>query len=538
MEQLEADVVVIGAGLAGLCACIELIEAGRRVLLLDRDIEANCGGQAKESFGGIFVVGSAEQQRVGFRDSVELAWRDWVAFGELDDPAVPHMDWPRRWARAYVEACHDDVYDWLKRGGTRFVPVPHWIERGQFTPGNSGPRFHIVWGTGHGLISDLLGVIARHPRRALLTTRYAMRVEEFVSREGAVVGCRGVGEANGQAFEAQCGALIVASGGVNGSIERVRRHWHRDWGTPPEVLLTGAHKYSDGLLHDAAERLGARVAHLDRNWNYAAGVRHWKPRKPDHGLSIVPPRSALWLDWRGERIGPQPLITGFDTRELVTQVCKQERKYSWQILNRRIMEREFAISGAEFNRSVRDRKWLAFARELLFGNPALTDEFLAHSTDVVVARSVPELVEKMNALNGDQAVELARVERVVGAYDAQIARGLTFHNDEQLRRIAYLRRWRGDRLRTCKFQPIVDAKALPLIAIREFIVCRKSLGGIQTDLDGRVLDLRGEPILGLYAAGETTGFGGGGMNGLRALEGTFLGGCVYSGRLAGKAAAR
>ncbi len=537
MNAYQADVIVVGGGLAGICATLELLSAGCKVLLLDRDIEANFGGQAKESFGGVFVVDSAEQRRVGFRDSVDLAWRDWVAFGELD-ANVPHMDWPRRWARAYVEQCNSEVYRWLKERDVSFVPVPHWIERGNFTPGNSGPRFHIVWGTGHGLIGHLLDALNRHPQRANLRTLFAHRVENFSVESERVNGCVGVREDDATAFTASAGAVIVTTGGVNGSIERVRKNWHADWGTPPETLLTGAHKYSDGLLHDAAEQLGARVAHLDRNWNYAAGVHHWKPRKPNHGLSLVPPRSALWLNWRGERIGPQPLVTGFDTRDLVTQVCKQEKQYSWQVLNRTIMNKEFAISGAEFNRSVRDKNWPGFIRELLLGNPALTNEFIENCADVVTGRSLSELVDKMNALNGDNAVDLATVQETVGRYDDQIDRGQTFHNDEQLRRIAYLRKWRGDKLRTCKFQKIVDAKAMPLVAIREFIVCRKSLGGIQTDLNGQVVDTHNQPIAGLYAAGETTGFGGGGMNGLRALEGTFLGGCVFSGRIAGQHAAK
>ena len=536
MKRFEADVIVVGGGIAGICAAIELLDAGRRVLLLDRDVEANFGGQAKESFGGIFVINSAEQRRAGCQDSVDLAWRDWVAFGELDKPNVAHMEWPRRWARAYVENCHDEVYRWLKARHVSFLPVPHWIERGQFTPGNSGPRFHIVWGTGHVLIEHLVRALYDHPNRAKLSLVFGQRVDTLIESGGHITGCQGVDEVSGAPFEAYAAATILTCGGVNGNLARVRRHWHTDWGTPPETLLTGAHKYADGLLHDAVESVGGSVAHLERNWNYAAGIRHWAPKKPDHGLSIVPPRSALWLNWRGERIGPQPLVTGFDTRDLVTQVCKQERKYSWQVMNLRIMEKEFAISGAEFNRSVRDRKWLRFVLELLLGNHSLAQEVIANSSDIVTARSLPELVEKMNALNGDDAVDLATVEQLVGAYDAQIDRGQTFHNDEQLRRIAYLRKWKGDRLRTCKFQKIVDAKAMPLIAIREFIVCRKSLGGMQTDMQGRVVDANDQPIPGLYAAGEASGYGGGGMNGLRALEGTFLGGCVFSGRVAGKAA--
>jgi predicted oxidoreductase len=272
-------------------------------------------------------------------------------------------------------------------------------------------------------------------------------------------------------------------------------------------------------------------------WNYAAGVHHPQPRKPGHGLSIVPPRSALWLDWRGRRIGPMPLVTGFDTRDLVAQVCATERQYSWQLMNKAIAIKELAVSGAEHNPSIRDKKKLAFLRDLLFGNKWLYEEMTSTCKDFVVGRDLPELVAKMNALQGDDAVSLDEIRAATESYDAQIDRGQTFHNDEQLRRIAYVRHWKGDRLRTCKFQKILDPKAGPLLAVREFIISRKSLGGIQTDLQCRVLDAGGQPIFGLYAAGEAAGFGGGGMHGLRALEGSFLGGCILSGRLAGQAAA-
>ena len=526
------DIVIIGGGIAGICAALEALDAGRRVLMLDRDAEANFGGLAKESFGGIFLVGTPEQRRAGIHDTPQLALADWRAFGELD----PADRWPNAWAEAYTHRCHDDVGQWLRERGVGFVPAPHWVERGLYTPGNSVPRFHIVWGTGRELALQLIARLQAHPRRQQLEIRFNRRVEELVTRNGAVTGVRGTGEDDGQPFEVEAAAVIVAAGGFNGNLERVRRHWHRDWSSPPPVILNGSHRFADGRLHDAVDAVGGRLTHLDRMWNYAAGVRHPRPRKPDHGLSLVPPRSALWLDWSGRRIGPMPLVTGFDTRDLVTQVCATERQYSWQLMNRTIALKELAVSGAEHNPSIRDKKKLAFARDLLFGNKWLYTEMTENCEDFVVGRDLAELVDRMNALQGDDAVKLDNVRAVVEAYDAQIDRGQTFHNDEQLRRIAYVRRWQGDRLRTCKFQKILDPAAAPLVAVREFIVSRKSLGGIQTDLQCRVLDVGGQPVPGLYAAGEAAGFGGGGMHGLRALEGSFLGGCILSGRLAGQAA--
>jgi hypothetical protein len=532
MIRYTADVIVIGAGIAGVTAAIELLDRGRSVLLLDRDAEENMGGLAKESFGGIWFAGTPLQKRYGIRDGAEQGLRDWHAFAEFG----PEDDWPRAWAEAYVQRANAEIFDWLRGIGVDFMPMPLWVERGLHGPGNSVPRWHIVWGTGHELQVVLNRHLLARPNRDRLQLRFDHRVESLVMTNGRVTGCRGALEGGGQEFEAVGETVIIASGGINGDLDRVRRHWHADWSRPPETLLNGSHKYADGRLHDAAATLGARITHLDWQWNYAAGVRHWEPRKPHHGLSLVPPKSALWLNWRGERIGPMPLVTGFDTHDLVAQICRQERAYSWQLLNRRIMLKELAISGGEFNPAFRRKKRLSVARDMLLGNHWLYDQMTQLCPDVVVANTLPELADKMNALVGDGSVDLEAIETAARNYDACIDLGPRFHTDEQLRRIEFARRWIGDRLRTCKFQKILDPRAGPLIAIRESIISRKSMGGLQTDLQCRVLDLEGTPIPGLYAAGESAGFGGGGMNGKRGLEGTFLGGCLLGGRIAGQVA--
>ncbi|RZI44556.1 FAD-binding dehydrogenase [Herbaspirillum sp. HC18] len=534
MQHHRSDVIVIGGGLAGIVAAQELLSAGKRVLLLERDVEENFGGLAKESFGGVFVVGTPEQRRHGIHDTPELALQDWLAFGEFGKDEAAEL-WPRRWAEAYVNDSYGDIYRWLKERAVGFLPLPMWVERGQFTGGNSVPRWHVVWGTGHGLATQLIRTLRGHSRSDALTLMFQHKVDALTTDAGRVSGCRGVDERTGEEFTATADAVLVATGGINGSIDRVRENWHAEWRTPPVTILNGSHKFADGMLHDAVQSAGGNVTNLDRMWNYAAGVHHWKPRKPGHGLSLVPPRSALWLNWRGERIGPQPLISGFDTRELVTQICKQDEQYSWQLLNQKIALKELAVSGSEFNPSIRDKNMPRFLRDTLFGNRWLLQQLTENCIDFVTAKSLPELVEKMNALQGDASVDLGTVRVTVERYDAEIERGPKLHNDEQLRRIAHLRQWRSDRMRTCKFQKILDPNAMPLIAIREFIISRKSLGGIQTDLGSRVLSKAGAPIPSLYAAGEAAGFGGGGMNGLRGLEGTFLGGCIYSARRAAKA---
>jgi predicted oxidoreductase len=269
-------------------------------------------------------------------------------------------------------------------------------------------------------------------------------------------------------------------------------------------------------------------------WNYAAGVAYPSPHFAGHGLSLIPTRSALWLEPTGRRIGPVPLVTGFDTCAMVAQIARSGWPHTWQVLNRRIARRELAASGAEHNPLIRERRALPFLWQMLSGRGPLIDELLRTCPDFVQAGSLPELVERMNALSGEYRIDAELMAREIGEYDAQIARGPRFHNDDQLRRIAHLRQWLGDRVRTCKFQQILDPAAGPLIAIRCRLLVRKSMGGIQTDLNSRVLDATGVPIAGLYAVGEAAGFGGGGLNGQSSLEGTFLSGCILTARNAAR----
>jgi len=529
----SAGVVVVGAGIAGMVTALELLNRGRRVTLLDRCHPHELGGLAREAFGGMFMVDTPEQRRSGIPDSVELALDDWLRIAGFEDGDV----WPRRWAEEYVARARDEVGGWLRRNGVRFFPVVNWAERGVYGDGNSVPRFHLTWGCGQGLVDAVRDSLEAHPRRTELELRFRTRVTELLMDGERVTGCRAVAEDGGQELELEAEAVVIAAGGVGGNLELVRREWPADLGSPPENILMGSHYYADAAMHEEVKRIGGNVTHISRMWNYADAVRHPKPRRPLHGVKLIPPRSGLLLDPGGRRYGPVPVMPTFDARHALERMCEDERKYSWLVCNWKIARRELDVSGSEHNPHIREKRPARFLASVLLGKPTLVRHFAEHCPDFVTAGSLPELARKMNEVTGDRALDAQLMEREVRRYDATIERGKGLFNDDQLRRIAQLRNWRGDRLRTARFQKIVDGKAMPLLAIRLQVMARKSLGGIQTDLGCRVLRPDGDAIPGLYAAGEAAGFGGGGLHGKRSLEGTFLGACVFTGRVAAQTAA-
>ncbi|MFG2109986.1 FAD-binding dehydrogenase [Micromonospora chersina] len=548
---MDSDVIVVGAGLAGLVAAAEAADAGRRVLLLDQEPEQNLGGQAWWSFGGLFLVDSPEQRRMGIRDSVELAWQDWTGSAAFDRP---EDHWPRRWAEAYVHFAAGEKRAWLRGMGHRVFPVVSWAERGGGAAhghGNSVPRFHVTWGTGPGVVEPFARRVRAAAEQGRIRLLFRHRVDELVTSGGAVTGVRGAVLAPDEAprgrptsrtavgdFAYGAQAVIVTSGGIGGDHDLVRRAWPARLGTPPARMVTGVPAYVDGRMLAVTETAGGQVINPDRMWHYTEGLRNWDPVWPGHGIRILPGPSSLWLDATGERL-PAPLFPGFDTLATLRHLRATGHDYSWFVLTQKILEKEFALSGSEQNPDLTNRSVRQVLQRVRPGAPGPVEAFKRHGADFVVADGLPELVDGMNKLaaeSGGPQLDALAVRRVVEARDREIAH--PFGKDAQLHAIRGARRYRGDRLiRVATPHRLLDPAAGPLIAVQLHVLTRKTLGGLHTDLSGRVLRADGEPLAGVYAAGEVAGFGGGGMHGYNALEGTFLGGCLFSGRTAGRAAA-
>jgi predicted oxidoreductase len=547
--RFEADVVVVGAGLAGLVATAELADAGKRVVVLDQEPEASFGGQAWWSFGGLFLVDSPEQRRLRVHDSLELARQDWFGTAGFDRE---EDHWPRRWAEAYLQFAAGEKRAWLKQQGVGFFPVVGWAERGGYTAtghGNSVPRFHIVWGTGPGVLAPF----ARRVRAAVdagrVELRFRHRVDGLVVSGGSVTGVRGaVLEASDAArgvassrvevgsFEAAAQAVVVTSGGIGGDPDLVRRNWPARLGPPPRRLLSGVPASVDGRMLLATQAAGASVVNSDRMWHYTEGIANHSPVWERHGVRILPGPSSLWLDATGNRL-PVPLFPGFDTLGTLAHIGSTGYEHTWFLATHKIVEKEFALSGSEQNPDLTGKDYRLLLERVKAGVAAPVRAFLERGEDFVVADTLPEIVAGMNRITGGTpTVDLATVEREVIARDREI--GNPFTKDLQVTAIRGARNYLGDKLiRVAPPHRLLDPAAGPLIAVRLNLLTRKTLGGLETDLDGRVLRPGGEPFPGLYAAGEVAGFGGGGMHGYRSLEGTFLGGCLFSGRVAGRALA-
>ncbi|OBF40208.1 FAD-binding dehydrogenase [Mycolicibacterium peregrinum] len=541
----DADVIVVGAGLAGLVAACELVDRGLRVLILDQENASNLGGQAFWSFGGLFFVDSPEQRRLGIRDSQELALQDWLGTAGFDRP---EDHWPREWAHAYVDFAAGEKRSWLRARGLQTFPLVGWAERGGYGAlghGNSVPRFHITWGTGPAIVDVFARRLVGEPG---VRFAHRHRVDELILSEGAVVGVRGAvlepsdaprGAASSRniigEFEFRASAVIVASGGIGGNHDLVRKNWPARMGRVPEQLLSGVPAHVDGRMIGISETAGAHVINSDRMWHYTEGITNYDPIWPDHGIRILPGPSSLWLDANGKRL-PGPLYPGFDTLGTLEHICRTGQDYTWFILDARIIAKEFALSGQEQNPDLTSRSVRDVLARVKPGAPAPVQAFVDRGVDFVSARSLRELVAAMNDVPDVVELDYATVAAEVTARDREVVNKFT--KDGQVTAIRAARNYLGDRFtRVVAPHRLTDPKAGPMIAVKLHILTRKSLGGLETDLDSRVLKEDGTAFSGLYAAGEAAGFGGGGVHGYRSLEGTFLGGCIFSGRAAGRGAA-
>jgi uncharacterized protein len=550
---VQADVVVVGAGLSGLVAAAELVAAGRSVMLLDQESGRHLGGQAWWSFGGLFLVDSPEQRRMGIHDSHDLAWSDWAGTAGFDrlDGADGADTWARQWARAYVDWAAGDKRSWLRSKGVSLFPVVGWAERGDGTAtghGNSVPRFHVTWGTGPGVVEPFERACREAEAAGRLTVHGRHRVTGLTTQAGAVTGVRGEvlatdGVVRGArstrsvvgAFEIEAQAVVVTSGGIGANHALIRQFWPERLGSPPTDLLTGVPAYVDGSMLAVTEEAGARLVNRDRMWHYTEGLHNHDPVWPGHGVRILPGPSALWLDATGRRL-PAPLYPGFDTLGTLQHLRSTGHDHSWFVLSTTVLGKEWALSGSEQNPDLTGRSVPGVLGRMRHDMPVPVRAFLEAGIDIVTGTSVPALAAEMNALAGEDLVDADALHQEIVARDRQVAND--FGKDAQLNAVRGARRYRGDRLlRTAPPHRLLDPAHGPLVAARLRVLTRKTLGGIQTDLGSRVLDGSGTPIPGLYAAGEVAGFGGGGMHGYRSLEGTFLGGCLFSGRAAGRTAA-
>ncbi|GAA3431027.1 FAD-binding dehydrogenase [Kutzneria kofuensis] len=548
----EADVIVVGAGLAGLVATHELVKAGRKVLVLDQENRNNLGGQAFWSLGGLFLVDSPEQRRLGVKDSYELAWQDWQGSAGFDRDQEDH--WGRQWAQAYVKFAATEKRQYLSELGLRVTPLVGWAERGGGLAdghGNSVPRFHLTWGTGPEVVRVFLEPVLEGEKRGLVEFAFRHRVDDIVVEDGVAVGVRGAvleptdlerGKASSRTevgeFELRAKAVIVASGGIGHNHELIRRNWPTDrLGPCPQTMISGVPAHVDGRMIAITESAGGNIVNRDRMWHYTEGINNWDPIWPDHAIRIIPGPSSMWFDATGKRL-PSPNFPGFDTNGTMKAILATGHDYSWFVLTQSIIEKEFALSGSEQNPDItgKDIK-LTLTGRLGKGAPGPVEAFKQHGVDFVVADNLQELVAGMNKLSRGPQLSYDDMLRQIRARDQELRNPYT--KDLQLMAIANARHYLGDKVsRVAKPHRILDPAHGPLIAVRLNILTRKTLGGVQTNLDSQVMRPDGEAFPGLYAAGEVAGFGGGGVHGYNALEGTFLGGCIFSGRAAGRALAK
>jgi predicted oxidoreductase len=544
----QSDVIIVGAGLAGLVAAAELADRGKRVTIIDQEPEGFLGGQAFWSLGGLLMIDTPEQRRMGIKDSHALALQDWMGSAQFDRVEDA---WPRKWAEAYVDFAAGEMRSWLHGMGMRWFPIVGWAERGGgfgSGHGNSVPRFHLTWGVGPGTQEPFEARVRAHEAAGRITLKFRHRCGHIIMEGGRAKGVAGDvlapddsprGQSTNRnvvnAFELRAPSIIIASGGMGGNQELIRKAWPTDrLGPAPREMISGVPAHVDGRMVAISEAAGGTVINADRMWHYTEGVKNWDPIWPNHGIRILPGPSSMWFDATGKRLAP-PALPGFDSLGTLKAILATGYDYSWFVTTQKIIKKEFALSGSEQNPDFEQKSWKEVLKQRILNKQATpaVEAFKEHGENFVVAQTLPELVTKMNALHGNCLLPLDRIAAEISARDAQIDNPFT--KDAQVMAIHAARKYRGDRFqRTAKPHKILDPANGPLIGVKLNIITRKTLGGLQTDLDSRMLGADGQPIPGLFAAGEVAGFGGGGYHGYNALEGTFLGGCIFSGRQAGR----
>jgi len=545
-EKFQPDVIIVGSGLAGLTAAMEITNIGKKVLLLDQETEQNIGGQAFWSFGGLFLINSPQQRRMGIKDSYELAFQDWKGTAGFDRE---EDYWPRKWAEAYLKFAANEKYIYISKLGIKLMFMVGWAERGDGSAtghGNSVPRFHVSWGTGTGVIKPFVEKAYEAKAKGLLQMKFRHRVKELITENGKIQGLKGdILESDDKErgvatnrnvialFEYRAPHVIVASGGIGANHELVRKNWPERLGKAPENMVCGVPAYVDGKMIGITENSGAHIINPDRMWHYTEGIQNWNPIWPKHGIRILPGPSSLWFDAKGNRL-PAPFLPGFDTLGTLKHIQDTGFSYSWFILTQKIIKKEFALSGSEQNPDITNKDYGLFLKRI-FGKkaPGPVEAFKEHGKDFIVSNDLKDLVERMNELSGERLLNYEKIKEQIEARDRELDN--KYSKDTQVNYIRNTRNYLGDKLgRVAAPHKILAPENGPLIAVRLNILTRKTLGGIKTNLNGQVLREDDSVIEGLYAAGEAAGFGGGGMHGYRALEGTFLGGCIFSGMTAGR----
>lgn len=467
-REATPDVIVVGAGIAGLSAALEAGRGGAKVLVVD--MASVFGGHAVMAQGLLNIVATPDQAAQGIEDSPELAARDFLSWGEDADAA---------WVRYYTQNSRVEVFDWLTGMGVRFENIGR-------PPGNSVARAHSVQGRGIALVASIYRECLETPT---ISFRWNVRLDALTRRRGGagIGGVRVTELRTGRKVELEAGtAVVVATGGFQSNLDLVRSALGR---TSPDAgrILAGGGANATGSALAILRDVGAVTARLDHQWNYLTGLPD--PRFPGSERGVLAFVPSMWVNARGERF----MAENASPKEGLPVVFAQPGGTFWAVFGPNAL-RSVYVSGSD---------WGDYRRieELIINNPSL------------VKRG-----DTLAELGAKTGLPVAALQQTLKRFNALVATGTDedFHAFDQK-----AGKWRG---------PVTGP---PFYALQFFPLARKSLGGVVIDASSRVLDGQREPIPGLFAVGEVSGFGG--INGKAGLEGTFLGPALVQGRVAARA---